>query len=90
MQLPHSQESLCISTFHAVIRRNHSETHVATSDREHMQSQWIESRSHHHTAMAAMTADSVIAGHPGDAQLVALASQYFRKFDTMAADLSLT
>jgi len=46
--------------------------------------------SHHHTAMAAMTADSVIAGHPGDAQLVALASQYFRKFDTMAADLSLT
>lgn len=45
--------------------------------------------SHHHTAVAAMIVDSVVADHPSDAQLVALARQYFKKFDTMAADPSL-
>jgi hypothetical protein len=57
-------------------------------DREHMQSQQIKSRSHHHTAVAAMTVDSVAADHPSDALLVALARQYFKKFDAMAADPS--
>jgi len=33
-----------------------------------------------------MIVDSVVAGHPSDAQLAALACQYFKKFDTMVAD----
>ena len=33
--------------------------------------------------------DSVAADHPTDAQLVAMARQYFKKFDNMAADPSV-
>lgn len=33
--------------------------------------------------------DSVATDHPSDAQLAALARQYFRKFDSLAADPSL-
>jgi hypothetical protein len=32
--------------------------------------------------------DSVAADHPSDAQWVAMAKQYFKKFDSMAADPS--
>ena len=42
----------------------------------------------HQSATAEMIVDSVASDHPSDAQLVALAKQYFKKFDAMAADPS--
>ena len=44
----------------------------------------------HQAAIAAKIVDSISADHPSDAQLVALARQYFKKFDQMAADPSLS
>ena len=44
----------------------------------------------HQAAVASAVVDSVAADHPSDAQLVAMARQYFRKFDAMAADPSLS
>jgi stalled ribosome rescue protein Dom34 len=44
--------------------------------------------SRHLPAVADAIVDSVVADHPSDAQLVALARQYFRKFDAMAGDPS--
>lgn len=43
----------------------------------------------HHASGAASIVDSVVADHPSDAQLVALARQYFKHFDSMASDPSL-
>lgn len=43
----------------------------------------------HHAAVASAVVDSVTADHPTDAQLVAMARQYFKKFDNMAADPSM-
>lgn len=43
----------------------------------------------HHAAVADVVVDSVAADHPTDAQLVAMARQYFKKFDNMAADPSV-
>jgi len=43
----------------------------------------------HRASIAARIVDSVAADHPTDGQLVALARQYFKKFDQMAADPSL-
>lgn len=40
----------------------------------------------HQKATADTMVDSIATDHPSDAQLVALAKQYFKKFDTMAAD----
>ena len=40
----------------------------------------------HHKAMASVIVDSVATDHPSDAQLVAMARQYFKKFDAMTAD----
>ena len=37
-------------------------------------------------AAADVVVDSIAADHPSDNQLVALAKQYFKKFDAMAAD----
>lgn len=42
----------------------------------------------HQKATADIIVDSIASDHPSDAQLVALAKQYFKKFDTMAADPS--
>lgn len=42
----------------------------------------------HQPAVAAAVVDSIAADHPTDGQLVALARQYFKKFDNMAADPS--
>ena len=42
----------------------------------------------HQKDIAAVVVDSVASDHPSDAQLVALAKQYFKKFDAMAADPS--
>ncbi|MFZ3128516.1 MAG: hypothetical protein WA136_10930 [Rhodoferax sp.] len=39
--------------------------------------------------LAARIVDSVSADHPTDGQLVAMARQYFKKFDSMAADPSV-
>ena len=47
---------------------------------------WCQS---HRAAVSAAIVDSIAADHPSDAQLVALARQYFKKFDKMAADPSL-
>jgi stalled ribosome rescue protein Dom34 len=44
----------------------------------------------HQSALATCIIDSIATDHPSDAQLVALAKQYFKKFDNMAADPSLT
>jgi stalled ribosome rescue protein Dom34 len=110
---------------------DHSEAHVLMFDREHVQAQRIQSRTHHkhqgksddasalfadvakalagaheilltgpgmarnqfrawcsshHSPMAQAVVDSVPSDHPSDAQLVAMARQYFKKFDNMAAD----
>ena len=43
----------------------------------------------HRTAVSSVIVDSIAAEHPSDAQLVAQARQYFKKFDNMAADPSL-
>ena len=43
----------------------------------------------HSTAVAGCIVDSIAADHPTDAQLVAMARQYFKKFDAMASDPSL-
>lgn len=43
----------------------------------------------HQAAVAKAIVDSVSADHPSDGQLVAMARQYFRKFDSMAADPSM-
>ena len=124
-----------MSTFHAVVWMDHQEAHVAMFDREHVEAQRIQSRSHHkHQGKAGDTAafyaevakalagtrevlltgpglarnefrdwcaaeqkstaativGSIASDHPSDAQLVALAKQYFKKFDAMAADPSQT
>lgn len=42
----------------------------------------------HHGATAKVIVDSITTDHPSDNQLVALARQYFKKFDAMAADPS--
>ena len=41
---------------------------------------------HHLPAVADAIVDSVPSDHPSDAQLVALARQYFKAFDAMAGD----
>src|SRR5450830_1876900 len=43
----------------------------------------------HQKAIAGVIVDSIAADHPTDAQLVALARQYFKKFDNLAADPSV-
>jgi stalled ribosome rescue protein Dom34 len=40
----------------------------------------------HAKATAEVIVDSIATDHPSDKQLVALARQYFKKFDAMAAD----
>jgi stalled ribosome rescue protein Dom34 len=42
----------------------------------------------HQKSTAAHIVDSIASDHPSDAQLVAMAKQYFKKFDAMAADPS--
>jgi stalled ribosome rescue protein Dom34 len=44
---------------------------------------WCDS---HLPAVANAVVDSIASDHPSDAQLVALARQYFKKFDAMAGD----
>jgi stalled ribosome rescue protein Dom34 len=41
----------------------------------------------HHEAVTIV--DSIASDHPSDAQIVAMARQYFKKFDLMAADPAL-
>jgi stalled ribosome rescue protein Dom34 len=122
-----------MSTFHAVVWMDHQEAHVVMFDREHVEAQRIQSRSHHkhqgkaddtaaffaevaqaltgtHEVLvtgpglarnefcdwyaahpkstAAIIVNSIASDHPSDAQLVAMAKQYFKKFDAMAADPS--
>lgn len=48
--------------------------------------EWAQS---HRAAIASAIVDSVASDHPTDAQLVAMARQYFKKFDSMAADPSV-
>jgi len=40
----------------------------------------------HATALSKVVVDCIASDHPTDAQLVAMARQYFKKFDAMAAD----
>jgi stalled ribosome rescue protein Dom34 len=44
----------------------------------------------HQKNTAAIIVDSIASDHPSDAQLAAMAKQYFKKFDAMAADPSQT
>jgi stalled ribosome rescue protein Dom34 len=44
---------------------------------------WCE---HHAKGVAHAIVDNVASDHPSDAQLVAMARKYFKKFDQMAAD----
>ena len=44
----------------------------------------------HQKSTAATIIDSIASDHPSDAQLVAMAKQYFKKFDAMAAGPSQT
>ena len=123
-----------MTTFHATVWIDHSQAHVLTFDREHVEAQRIKARSHHtpkhghvgadkdffqevaqalagvsevlltgpanaklefrdyckHQAHAVDKAvvDVVTSDHPSDAQLVAMARQYFLKHDQLAADPS--
>jgi stalled ribosome rescue protein Dom34 len=43
----------------------------------------------HQKSTADTLVDNIATDHPSDAQLVALAKQYFKKFDAMAADPTL-
>ena len=45
--------------------------------------EWSQS---HAKSAAGVIVDSIASDHPSDNQLVALARQYFKKFDAMAAD----
>ena len=40
----------------------------------------------HHAAVAKTIVDSISSDHPSDAQVVAMAREYFKKFDQMTAD----
>ena len=51
--------------------------------------QFLDWAQDHAKAAAKAVVDSVAADHPTDAQLVAMARQYFKKFDNMAADPSV-
>ena len=42
----------------------------------------------HQKSLAAAVVDSIASDHPSDAQLVAMAKQYFKRFDAMGADPS--
>ncbi len=42
----------------------------------------------HQKSIAAAVVDSIVSDHPSDAQLVAMAKLFFKKFDAMAADPS--
>jgi stalled ribosome rescue protein Dom34 len=44
----------------------------------------------HDQALSKVVVNSIASDHPTDAQLVAMARQYFKKFDAMAADPSQT
>ena len=44
----------------------------------------------HDQALSKVVVGSIASDHPTDAQLVAMARQYFKKFDAMAADPSQT
>ena len=44
----------------------------------------------HQQTVASYIVDSIVSDHPSDAQLVALAKTYFKKFDNMASDPSIT
>ena len=44
----------------------------------------------HDQALPKVVVHSIASDHPTDAQLVAMARQYFKKFDAMAADPSQT
>ncbi len=78
------------STFFAAIAVALTGTHeVLLAGPGLARNQFREWCSHHQTAVAAMIVDSVVADHPSDAQLVALARQYFKKFDSLAADPSV-
>jgi stalled ribosome rescue protein Dom34 len=44
---------------------------------------WYEQHAAH---LSKLVVDSIASDHPTDAQLVAMARQYFKKFDVMAAD----
>ena len=45
--------------------------------------------SRHAASAAAAIVDSIVADHPTDAQLAAMARQYFKHFDSLASDPSL-
>lgn len=87
-----------MSTFHAVVWMDHSEAHVVMFDREHMEAQRIKSRSHHkHQGKAedsapffAEVAKALVGTHEVLLTGPGLARQYFKKFDNMAADPSMT
>jgi stalled ribosome rescue protein Dom34 len=42
----------------------------------------------HQKSIAEAVVDSIASDHPSDAQLVAMAKQYFKRFDAMGADPS--
>ena len=48
--------------------------------------QFKEWSAQHATALSKVVVDCITSDHPTDAQLVAMARQYFKKFDAMAAD----
>ena len=78
------------STFFAAIAVALTGTHeVLLAGPGLARNQFREWCSHHQTAVAAMIVDSVVADHPSDAQLVALARQYVKQFDSLAADPSV-
>jgi stalled ribosome rescue protein Dom34 len=50
------------------------------------QQQFKDWTTQHAAPLSKIFVDSIVSDHPSDAPLVALARQYFKKFDAMAAD----
>jgi stalled ribosome rescue protein Dom34 len=77
------------TAFFAAVAQTLNDTHeVLLTGPGLVRNQFRDWCSSHLPAVAGSVVASVVSDHPSDGQLVALARQYFRTFDNMAADPS--
>ena len=86
-QHKHQGKSKDMNAFFAEIASNVKKCHEVLLTgpgltRQHFKD-WYEK---HDQVLSKVIVDSIASDHPSDAQLVAMARQYFKKFDQMAAD----
>ena len=83
-----------MTTFHAVVWMDHAEAHVLMFDREHVQAQRIQSRSHHKhqgksddaSALFADIAKALAGTHEILLTGPGMARKYFKRYDNTTAD----